>query len=110
LWPALRLPVHLALHVLLPLAAARLLWRTQWLRAFGVMLAANLVDLDHLLATPVYDPSRCSIGNHPLHSYWAIGAYVVVAVVAPHRSVWRMLAVGLLLHMAVDGADAWILQ
>jgi len=34
-----------------------------------------LVDLDHLLATPVPDPTRCSIGFHPLHDFIPIGFY-----------------------------------
>ena len=34
-----------------------------------------LVDLDHLLATPIFKENRCSINFHPLHSYVAIGFY-----------------------------------
>ena len=30
--------------------------------------ATMLVDLDHLLATPLYNPDRCSLGFHPLHT------------------------------------------
>ena len=35
------------------------------------------VDLDHLLANPIYDPCRCSIGFHPLHNYFAIVIYLI---------------------------------
>ena len=31
-----------------------------------------LIDLDHLLADPVYAPDRCSIGFHPLHTAPAV--------------------------------------
>ncbi len=103
-------PVHLALHAVLPVVVALLYWRPQWLRAAAVMLATNGVDVDHLLATPVFDADRVSIGYHPLHSYWAIAVYAVWAVVASRVSVWRMVAVGLLVHMAVDGIDALILR
>ena len=62
------------------------------------MALTMVVDLDHLLANPVYDPNRCSIGFHPLHSYIAIVVYALLVVV-PRL---RIVAVGLLIHMAVD--------
>lgn len=65
------------------------------------MLAAMLVDLDHLLADPIYDPNRCSIGFHPLHSYPAIAAYVVLLV----PRVTRLFALGLIIHMVLDALD-----
>ena len=68
------------------------------------MLAAMLVDLDHLLADPIYDPNRCSIGFHPLHTYPAIAAYGVLLV--PRAS--RVLALGLLIHMSIDALDCVI--
>ena len=38
--------------------------------------AANLMDIDHLLANPIYDPLRCSINFHPLHSWFMFPIYV----------------------------------
>ena len=69
------------------------------------MLATMLVDLDHLLATPVYDPARCSIGFHPLHQWPAIGIYTLAASIRP----LRLIAIGLLTHMLLDGLDCLIL-
>lgn len=64
-----------------------------------------LVDLDHLLADPVYDPGRCGVGFHPLHSYPAIAGYAALMLVPRVR----LLAVGLLLHMALDALDCvWL--
>lgn len=60
-----------------------------------------LVDLDHLLATPIFNPCRCSIGFHPLHSYIAVGAYLLLLI--PKKT--RTIAIGLLLHMLTDGID-----
>ncbi len=60
-----------------------------------------LVDLDHLLAKPIFSASRCSIGYHPLHSYFAIGTFIVLAFYGKTR----ILAVGLLLHMLTDFID-----
>jgi hypothetical protein len=60
-----------------------------------------IVDLDHLLATPIFAPQRCSIGFHPLHSFWAIGGYAV----ATYFKKIRIIAVGLLFHMFTDFTD-----
>ena len=65
------------------------------------MVLANLVDLDHLLADPIFDPQRCSIGFHPLHSYLAVAMYAVL----PFFQKTRVLGVGLLIHMGLDGID-----
>ncbi len=67
------------------------------------MLATMLVDLDHLLADPIFDPGRCSIGFHPLHSMPAIFAYGLLILV-PQREV-RIAALGLLFHMFTDYQD-----
>jgi hypothetical protein len=65
------------------------------------MVATLVVDADHLLATPVYDPDRCSIGFHPLHTTPAIVLYLALAAV-PRT---RVVGVGLVLHMALDALD-----
>jgi hypothetical protein len=93
--------VHLILHAAVPGAVALLFFRPNWKRAWLIMLAAMLVDLDHLLADPIYDPNRCSIGFHPLHSYPAIAAYVVLLV----PRVTRLFALGLIIHMVLDALD-----
>ena len=92
---------HLSLHLLLPVVAARFLFRNQWKMAWLIMALTMVVDLDHLLANPVYDPNRCSIGFHPLHSYIAIFVYALMVAVPK----LRIAAVGLLIHMAVDLGD-----
>lgn len=60
-----------------------------------------IVDVDHLLATPIYAPNRCSIGFHPLHTIPAILLYVLL--LAPRAT--RIAAIGLLIHMALDAVD-----
>ena len=65
------------------------------------MLATMLVDLDHLLASPVYDSARCSIGFHPLHQWPAIGVYALMSFVRP----LRLVGIGLLVHVMLDGLD-----
>lgn len=61
-----------------------------------------LVDLDHLLATPIFSPNRCSINFHPLHTYYAIGVYVIMLF---FKKPYRWIAIGLLMHMVTDGID-----
>jgi hypothetical protein len=69
------------------------------------MYAAMLIDLDHLLATPIFDPTRCSIGFHPLHSYYAIGTYLILSFIPKTR----IIGIGLILHILVDLSDcAWM--
>ncbi len=63
-----------------------------------------LIDLDHLLATPVFDPNRCSINFHPLHSYYAIACYFILLI--PKKS--RILAIGLLIHLIADSIDCYL--
>lgn len=93
--------IHMAAHVLLPGLAARVFFKDRWQVAWLIMLATMLVDLDHLLADPIYDPSRCGIGFHPLHSYPAIAVYVGALWLKP----LRVIATGLLIHMLTDGTD-----
>jgi hypothetical protein len=101
-----RAVVHLALHALLPAAVAALARprRPGW--AFLLMLAGWAVDADHLLAHPIYDPDRCSIGFHPLHR---IAAQVVYVALTVHPRT-RWLGLGLLLHMALDSIDCLAMQ
>ena len=95
--------LHIVLHFLVPVSVVAIFYRPRWKQAIMILWACMLVDIDHLLATPVYDPLRCSINFHPLHSYWAIGAYTLLLI--PKRS--RLIAVGLLLHMGLDWQDCF---
>jgi hypothetical protein len=93
--------LHILLHLMVPAAVAATAWRQQFLKAWLIMVATMLVDVDHLLADPVYDPGRCSIGFHPLHLYPLIALYAAAA--AWPRT--RLIGVGLLIHMFLDGVD-----
>ena len=97
-WAAL---VHLVLHPAVPGVVALLFFRPRWKRAWLIMLSAMVVDLDHLFADPVYDPNRCGIGFHPLHSNPAIAVYLLLLV--PRTT--RLFALGLIIHMALDALD-----
>lgn len=98
--------VHFAGNALvaLAIAAARArgvpAWRDVGL-LFVPMAASNLMDADHLLADPIYDPARCSINFHPLHHALAMPAYALALLAA--RTRW--LAVGVWTHLALDALD-----
>jgi len=93
--------IHYTLHLLVPGLIAYVFFRKEWKKAWLIMLATMLVDLDHLLATPIFDPGRCSINFHPLHTYWAMAVYVVMLFFKKTR----IIAVGLLFHMLTDFID-----
>jgi hypothetical protein len=92
---------HYGCHVLLPLLVALIWYKSQWKYAFLVMLAGFLIDIDHLLATPLFDPNRCSIGYHPLHTPFAITLYIFLLF--PKKS--RLVALGLVIHIIADLVD-----
>ena len=95
--------IHYGGHWIAPFLFARVVAGANWLRFAAVMLAANLIDLDHLLADPIFDPNRCSIGFHPLHG-WVAAAIYVVCLAIPRW--WaRAFGLGALWHLAVDYGD-----
>ncbi|MGV3502530.1 MAG: DUF6122 family protein [Adhaeribacter sp.] len=93
--------IHLLLHLIVPGLVSGLFYRSQWGRTWLILLSANLVDLDHLLADPIYDPGRCSIGYHLLHTYPAIGLYLLLLPFKPTRR----FGIGLVIHLALDMLD-----
>ena len=110
--------LHIFFHLLVPLAVALVFYRPRAVHAGLTMTATMAVDLDHLLADPVYDPQRCSIDLHPLHTAPAIVAYALVFVLAvlvakklegaDAGSLTRLMhlgSLGLLVHMALDWGD-----
>jgi len=97
--------IYYGIHLFLPLALSLLFYRKKWLKAYLIMLLAFIIDLDHLLASPIFDSSRCSINFHPLHSYYAIMLYLVLLI--PGKT--RLFAIGLLSHIIADSADCLLI-
>lgn len=104
--PSISPVLHLLLHFAVPAVVAWAFFRAQWLRAWLIMAAMMAVDLDHLLAAPFYDPNRCSIGFHPLHTAPAIAIYGLLALPKPTR----LIGLGLLIHMALDWIDCGVMD
>ena len=109
--------LHIALHFVVLAGLALAIDRERWLRTWLILVATMLVDLDHLLADPVYDPARCSIGFHPLHTTPAIVAYGLVlfgpralnaiGALLDEAIIWmlQLVGLGLIVHMVLDGID-----
>lgn len=94
--------IHYFLHLGFPLLIALLFYRNHWKKAYLILLATMLVDIDHLLAHPIFQADRCSIGFHLLHTYYAIAVYIAFLFFSGNA---RILGIGLLLHMLTDFMD-----
>lgn len=97
--------IHYGIHFGLPLVVAFIFFRSNWKTAYLIMIATMLIDLDHLLATPLFDPGRCSINFHPLHTYYAMAIYVGFLFFKKTR----ILGIGLVIHMIADATDCWMM-
>ena len=93
--------VHYGIHFIVPLFVAIIFFPSKWKITFLILIATMLVDLDHLLATPIFEENRCSINFHPFHSYYAIAVYLLFLFFKKTR----IIAIGLLIHMLADGID-----
>lgn len=96
-----QLLTHYGIHFILPLIAVYLFFKPQWKTAYLIMIAAFIIDLDHLLANPIFDTNRCSINFHPLHSYYAMIIYAILLV----PKITRLIGLGLCIHIIADYAD-----
>lgn len=99
--------IHYGLHFVAIGGIAYVLDKKQWKKYWLILALTMLVDLDHLLATPIFDSNRCSINFHPLHSYYAIAVYVLGLILS--KAKWlKPVFIGLLFHMLTDWIDCVI--
>ncbi len=97
----LQTTVHYGSHILIPLLVAFIWYKKRWKLAFLIMFSGMWIDLDHLLANPVFNPSRCSINFHPLHTYYALIIYLTLLFFKKTR----LLGLGLVIHIIADTID-----
>ena len=95
--------IHYSFHFIFPLFFAKLFFNQVWKKAFIIMLLTMFIDLDHLLSSPIFDPNRCSIGFHPLHTVWAGILYFTFLFIPSWK--WRAISTGCLLHLFTDFLD-----
>lgn len=93
--------LHYGSHFLLPLMVAIIWFKDNWSFAFLIMLSGLWIDIDHLLANPIFDSNRCSINFHPLHSYYAIIVYIGLSIFKKTR----LIGLGLVIHIIADLID-----
>ncbi|MCA8833316.1 DUF6122 family protein [Hymenobacter sp. BT728] len=96
--------VHYSLHFLFPAVLALVFFPSMWPGAYLIMLATMLMDVDHLLAKPIFEPRRCSVGYHPLHSFYAIPVYALLLLLPPPT---QIVAMGMLFHVFTDTVDCF---
>ena len=102
----MRFSIHYFLHLGFPLIIALLFFRKDWKKVFLIFLATMLIDLDHLLASPVFQMDRCSINFHPLHTYYAMIVYVILLF---FKKPFFLIGLGLILHMLTDWIDCLLM-
>ena len=102
---SIRFLLHYGLHLLLPGWIAYFFFKDKWKVVWLLMLATMLIDVDHLLATPIYDAHRCSINYHPLHTYYSGAIYIFFLFFKKTR----VIGIALLLHLVTDALDClWL--
>ncbi len=101
----LRFCVHYGIHFIVPIIIGLSCYKKNRLRIIIILLAGILIDLDHLLADPIFAPDRCSINFHPLHTYWAVALYLVMLI--PNKT--RVFGIALIIHILADTADCYLM-
>ena len=89
---------HIPFHFILPFIVFR--FRRDRIE-FTLLELANSIDFDHLLAPVTFDPARCSLTTHPLHSWEAAVFYILLCFIPRVRA----LGYGALLHLLVDAPN-----
>ena len=101
----LRFCLHYSIHFILPIIIGLVFFKEHRLKIILILLAGILLDLDHLLADPIFDPNRCSINFHPLHMYWAIAGYFLMLFFTKTR----ILGIAFLIHILADTVDCYLM-
>lgn len=101
-----RIFLHYGIHLLLPILVGLIFYKGYRLKAILILLAGILIDVDHLLATPIFDAQRCSINFHPLHTYWAIAVYLCLLIF--RRT--RIIGLALMIHILADFVDCFMMK
>ncbi|MRH99100.1 hypothetical protein GH721_01025 [Kriegella sp. EG-1] len=102
----LRFILHYGIHFIVPIAIGLLFFKKELqLKIIAILLSGILIDIDHIFANPIFDPNRCSIGFHILHSYWAITAYIILLFFDKTR----IIGLALIIHIIADITDCWLM-
>jgi hypothetical protein len=101
--------MNILIHLLINLLTAGVIVlvkrdKSQFQYYFSLIALGNIIDIDHLLADPIYNPARCSITTHPLHRWfaWPFEAFLFFF----KKTVF--IGVGIIEHLLLDGLDCLI--
>ncbi len=61
------------------------------------ILLSNLIDIDHIFSSPIYEAGRCSINNHFLHQIYLSPLYLLGLLTK-----YRYFFMGIILHLIID--------
>ena len=101
-----RFIAHYGIHFIVPIFIAFYFYKENRLWVSIILLLGILIDIDHLVANPMFDPNRCSINFHPLHSYLAIAVYLILFIFKKTR----VIGLALLLHILADTVDCLFIR
>ena len=97
----IRFIAHYGIHFIVPILIAFYFFKDKSIQVAIILLLGIIIDVDHVLAEPMFDPNRCSINFHPLHTYWAIAGYILLFAYKKTR----VIGLSLLLHIIADTVD-----
>jgi hypothetical protein len=97
--------IHYGIHFLVPILIAFWFFKGNRIKVALILLAGILIDADHFWADPLFDPQRCSVGFHFLHSYWAIALYAILPFFKPTR----IIGLALIIHIIADSMDCLLM-
>lgn len=93
-------PVHIATSASFSLAAARVFHIDFGISDAAILLCAELIDLDHLFARPVYEKKRNSFRTHLLHKQWKLILAIAIAMLTIRPLFFG--GIGIIFHLTLD--------
>lgn len=102
----IRFIAHYGIHFIVPILIAFYFYKDNRFWIAVVLILGIVIDIDHVLANPMFDPNRCSINFHPLHSNWAIGVYAILFSFKKTR----IIGLALLIHILADMVDCLFIR
>ena len=99
---------NLAIHLIADVILIAAVWGKKDAKEGAILawqvFASNLIDLDHFLAEPIYDPARCGINFHPLHSWYMFPIYAIGSIYGRYKYFFW----GVILHIILDTMDCYL--
>jgi hypothetical protein len=93
-------PIHFGLNAIIYYLVTKI-WNVEFtILGISLLLAAELIDLDHLLTRPIYHPRRNPFKTHLLHKNWHIMIMISIAIMPFYPLTY--LGFGIISHLLLD--------